>query len=39
MDGTPLAAAADSAVSVAGLFELLGLVVIVAVVAALGRRV
>ena len=39
MDGTPLAAAADSAVSVEGLFELLGLVVIVAVVAALGRRV
>jgi Na+/H+ antiporter len=39
MDGTPLAAAAESAVSVAGLFELLGLVVIVAVVAALGRRV
>lgn len=36
---TPLAAAADSAVTVEGLFELLGLVVIVAVVAALGRRV
>jgi CPA1 family monovalent cation:H+ antiporter len=38
-NGTPLAAAADSAVSVEGLFEILGLVVIVAVVSALGRRV
>src|SRR3712207_5359462 len=37
--GTPLAAAADSVVSVQGLFELLGLVVIVAAVAVLGRRV
>ena len=34
MGVTPLAAAADSQVSVEGLFELVGLVVIVAVVAA-----
>jgi NhaP-type Na+/H+ and K+/H+ antiporters len=38
-DGTLLAAAADSAVTVGGLFELLGLVVVVAAVAALSRRV
>ncbi len=39
IDGAPLAATADSAVSVGGLFEILGLVVVVAAVAALGRRV
>lgn len=39
MELVPLAAAAGSAVSVEGLFELLGLVVIVAVVATLGRKV
>jgi CPA1 family monovalent cation:H+ antiporter len=38
-DGTTLAAAADSAVTVWGLFEILGLVVIVVAVAALSRRV
>ena len=38
MEAVPLAAAADSPVSVGGLFEVLGLVVIVAVVAALSRR-
>src|SRR4028119_126554 len=37
-DGTILAAAADSTVMVGGLFELLGLVVVVAAVAALSRR-
>ncbi|MGY1673226.1 Na+/H+ antiporter [Geodermatophilus sp. SYSU D00710] len=39
IDPVPLAAAADSAVSVGGVFEVLGLVLVVAAGAALGRRV